>query len=351
MTPKKILHIANRADRLLGRRYYALQNKIQNGFVRNGHNVYWFSDRDIAKTSSIIPARSFGAGACNRKLLEVCRNFRPDVIALSHADIITLETLKEVREILKDVRIFQYNIDGLYTPSNVKSILSRVDVVDYTFMTTAGSALKTVGTETAPACFFPTPVDTSIDIHCNWMKQKFDYDLFFVARYGDWMDPESMRAQAFKYLPEDPPDLRVFMSDSVWGEDFMNAAAASKIGINFNQKPPGEVVGDGGNLYMCSSDRVSLCLGNGLLTFSDSTFMLSELYGSDAIIDVSTYDEFREKVLYFMKNDSERVNIAKKGYEFVHNEHNERCITAYMLETVMGDNYSRTYMWPTEQYS
>ena len=47
----KILHVSNFGDRHNGRLYWNQCFKISNGFVRNGHNVYNFSDRDKSRSS------------------------------------------------------------------------------------------------------------------------------------------------------------------------------------------------------------------------------------------------------------------------------------------------------------
>ena len=350
MKPLKILHIANRAEKHLGKKFYSLPFKINNGFVRNGHNVYWFSDRDVAKTASLIPSAKFGRAACNRRLLEVCRNFRPDVIALAHADLITVETLREVRALLPEARVFQYNIDGLATAGNIGKILDKIEVVDATFITTGGPALKQISAPNAPACFIPNPVDPSIDCLCNWQFNDFDYDLFFVYSRSEWIDQTSMRALAFQNLPHDPPGMRVLMSTNLWGSEFIRGLGTAKMGTCFNQKPPGEPSGLGSNLYLYSSDRISQLMGNGLLTFSDSSFSLTDLYGTDALVDVSDYDDFRDKARFYQANDAARVSVARQGHELSHREFNERLVTGYMLETVMGEEYSHPYRWPLERY-
>ena len=45
------------------------------------------------RCSNIFHSRKLGVGAANRKLLKVCQNYRPDIIALSSADVIRAETL------------------------------------------------------------------------------------------------------------------------------------------------------------------------------------------------------------------------------------------------------------------
>lgn len=351
MQPKKILHVTNRAEKHDGRRFYTLAYKINNGFIRNGHNVYWFSDRDVAKTSTIFPSAKAGRLVCNRKLIEVCKNFRPEVIALAHADIVKPETLQMVKKFLPDVRVFQYNIDALSTRNNIQRVLSKLSVVEHTFMTTAGPALSLVSIPGVQASFMPNPVDPSIDIHRNWEIQDLPYDLLFVGSYSDWLDPESLRAQAFKRLPLDPPGMRVLMSHNIWGSELVAALGASKMAVCFNQKPAGEMqTGKGSKLYLCVSDRISLCMGNGLLSFTDKSFDSAVLYGQDALVEVSCYEEFREKAKFFQNNDDARRKVARKGYELSHKEFNERLVTRYMLETVYGEKFTYDYQWPTERY-
>jgi len=78
----RILHVSHQQLKYLGARNYLIPVRINNGFIRNNHEVFWFSDRDVARCSNIFGTRKMGVGASNRKLLEVCRNFQPDVIAL-----------------------------------------------------------------------------------------------------------------------------------------------------------------------------------------------------------------------------------------------------------------------------
>lgn len=101
---------------------------------------------------------------------------------------------------------------------------------------------------------------------------------------------------------------------------------------------------------MCSSDRISLCMGNGLLTFVDSSFDMGELYGRDSLVEVSNYQEFIDKAYYYHKNDSERVRISRNGCELSHREFNEVLVARYMLETIFDVPYSHEYLWPTEQH-
>lgn len=50
----RILHVSHQQMKHLGARNYFLPVRINNGFIRNNHDVYWFSDRDVARHYSLL---------------------------------------------------------------------------------------------------------------------------------------------------------------------------------------------------------------------------------------------------------------------------------------------------------
>lgn len=350
MNPKKILHVASRADFHLGNRCYGLPYKINNGFIRNGHNVVWFSDRDVAKNASIIPARSLGWKKCNKNFLEYCRNFKPDIIAVCSPTLIERDTLLIAREILPESIVFQYNIDGLFIDANVKKIANKASAVHWTFMTTAGPILNKIANKDAPASFIPNPIDPGIDKFQNHTKDSFKHDLLFVGGKAHWDDPEDVRVVAVDNICQDLPGLDILLSNHMWGDNYIQAYGDSKMVLCFNHRPVGVTGGIGSPLYLGSSDRISFCLGNGLLTFTNAKAELSKLYGGEALVEVDDYDDLLEKVRYYAADDDQRKKIAARGHKVAHENFNCTLVTKYMLETVLSDGYSNEYMWPTEHY-
>ena len=53
----KILHITNFNERFDGRLHYNTSKRLNNGFIRNGHNVLTMSDRDITYYNKITALR------------------------------------------------------------------------------------------------------------------------------------------------------------------------------------------------------------------------------------------------------------------------------------------------------
>ncbi|WP_296644116.1 glycosyltransferase [Thiobacillus sp. 65-1402] len=296
-----------------------------------------------------------GVKACNRKLLEVCRNFQPDVIALSSADIIQAETLVEARKLLPNVAIFQYFIDALFIEHNVQHARGKAEVVDWTFATTAGPILSRLAGSHSRVAFIPNPVDSSIDIHRCHERTDQPHDVFFAGHAHKSLDPEDLRGRAHSLIRERLPAARCAFygqdqGNALYGAAFMRALGEAKIGLNFSQRDSGSEPGPGGALYLYSSDRIGTYLGNGLLTFTTRPFRLSELYGNDAIVEVDGPEDFVDRLHFYLEHDGERQRIAATGYNLAHGEFNERLVSQYMIEATLGLPFSHPYRWPTESF-
>lgn len=352
----RILHASHTHLKSLGARNYFLPVRINNGFIRNNHEVYWFSDRDVARYSSIFGSRTTGVGACNRKFLEVCRNFEPDVIALSSQDILSAETLAEARRILPNVAIFQYYIDPLFDANNFRNARSKAEVLDRSFVTTGGSILSSIAGSRSRVAFIPNPVDPSIDVHRCHERTDQPHDVFFAGHMSPWLAADDLRRHAYSLIQAHLPNTRcAFYGDgpnkAIFGSAFMRALGEAKIGLNFSQRNAKARSGPGGELYLYSSDRIALYQGNGLLVFTTKSFSLSDLYGQDAIVEVEGADDFIDKLRYYLENDEERQKVARAGYELGHREFNERLVSQYMIEATLGLPFSHPYRWPTESFS
>ena len=89
----RILHITNFNERLDGRLFFNTGRRLNNGFIRQGHSVLGFSDRDIQKYYKSITDFK-GAKTLNDKLRKLV-NYKPDLIILGHADLISADQIAE----------------------------------------------------------------------------------------------------------------------------------------------------------------------------------------------------------------------------------------------------------------
>jgi hypothetical protein len=347
MKPLKILHVANRAEKKYGKLFYSFPYKINNGLVRNGHNVIWFSDRDISRALAPIKSQKLGKSACNKALIEFCRNFRPDIILFGHADIITAETIDRIRSEQGQIRVGQYNIDALFVPSNIKNIHSKADVVDMTFVTTDGNVLSRVAKGRSSAAFVPNPVDSSIEVHKNFESDRLPVDVFFAGQISHLSASDDLR-NSLTRLPNDLPEMKIAIHHSIWGDDHQQALGQAKIGLSLSTVPAVISELDKETFFLYSSDRISQYMGNGMLTITDRIFEMQKLYGEGTLIEVRDYKELIEKILYFMQNTTSACNIAREGWRVAHQYFNEKLVVRYMVDALTGGSCSGGYKWSTK---
>src|SRR5436305_818657 len=112
----RILVIGNSGEREPGRRFYSVERKLANGFLRNEHSVWFFSDRDVARAASLFRSSRAGRGAAQEKFRQAVRNYAPQLIVLMHASLIATETLADA----KRARIAQICVDPLFRKVNAE---------------------------------------------------------------------------------------------------------------------------------------------------------------------------------------------------------------------------------------
>src|SRR5579875_873359 len=127
----RFLVIGNAGEREPGRRYYSVERKLANGFVRNGHSVLFFSDRDVARASNLFGSSRAGRGAANARFREAARNFAPHAVVFMHACLIATQTLADAKR--DGARLAQVCVDPLFRAVNVAFLSDRAQAVDATF--------------------------------------------------------------------------------------------------------------------------------------------------------------------------------------------------------------------------
>ena len=158
------MHITNFNDRFDGRLHYNTGRRLNNGFIRNGHNVLTISDRDIIHNYKSIKDFS-GINSLQQKIIDTFNNFKPDILILGHADRVSSETLRKLKEINKDIKMTQWFLDPLskHGPdheNNSKRILDKINYMDTTFLTTDPNSLNL---DLKNSFFMPNPADKSFE--------------------------------------------------------------------------------------------------------------------------------------------------------------------------------------------
>ena len=348
----KILHISNFVQKQNGRLQWNHCFKINNGFIRNGHNVCSFSDRDMSRMNLINKIN--GNKDLNKKLINTFKNFYPDLVVLGHADKVHRDTLSEFKIINKEVKIIEWSVDHYYLNKTSQKLQLNSDFVDAFFITNADEKLNTCLTSRNSISFFPNIFDKSIENLTIYDNNYFKYDLFYALSYGVGTGKLRKkksnydREEILDYITKNIPQIKTNFygydgRQPVWGNQFEKELSNSLLSLNLSRKP---------HIKYYSSDRISQYMGNGSCVFIDINSGLNELFNDNEAVFFDSYDldEFQRKILYYVENIQETRSIAKKGWEKGHSNYNERIVTEYFIDIAFNKFPTKEYSWPINQF-
>lgn len=351
MESKRIVHCANfNLQRLKGCFMNSLQFKLTNGLIRNGHSVFCYPDRDALRMYSMFGHMSkFALKKANAAFLKYCITTRPDGIIFAHADTIFPETIAEIKHHLPNVKILQYNIDTIHPEhdnGNISKILSKIDIVDATLITTADiKRFDVFSPQKHKVGFIPNAVDKSLETAKVFEKSSLDYDLICAV------NPKAIRQFCGKFaktteiiekIAHHTQGLKVLfpqvIGDKLDGANYQATIETSAMGINLS------AINED---YLYSSDRMAHLMGNGVLAFVDKATGFNDLFSDEEIAFYQSEEELWDKIRYFHEHPAERQRIARNGWKKYHELFNEKLVAKYVSEVMFGDFKKEDYPWPT----
>ena len=344
--PLKIIHITNFNRRFNGRLQYNTGRRLNNGFVRLGHNVLTISDRDIIHENKKILDIS-GKNSLQNTIIENTNNFKTDCLILGHADAITEETLQIIKEKNKKLRICQWFLDPLgkkgpdYQKNN-KRILDKVNCMDATFLTSCPSVLST---KIDNSYFIPNPSDPSFEILKNY-EINCQSDVFFAMSHG--VHRGELKKGKFDRREVIINTLRknnkkinfdIYGMNNIqpiWGDKFINAISNSRMGINLSRGEP---------VKYYSSDRIAQLMGNGLLTFIDKKTRYNDFFSKNEMIFYNDLDDLGYKLNKYKKDNKIAKKIAQNGRAAYIKKFNSTIVADFILSKTLGYTSKYKFDW------
>ena len=341
----KIIHVTNFNERFNGRLFFNTGKRINNGFIRLGHSVLEFSDRDIVHNYKSY-ADINGSKTLNKKLLKTCENFVPDMIVLGHADLINIETLHEIKSKYPNLKVAQWFLDPLVKKGpdyekNKKRILDKIDYIDKNFLTTSPSVLSFL--DNNKSFFIPNPVDPSFETLNNFNKD-CDNDVFFAMSHGvhrgvlkpRYFDERTLfleklikRSRNIKF------DLYgVNNVQPIWSNNFLKIISNCKMGLNLSRGKP---------LMYYSSDRIAQIIGNGLVTLIDENTHYENFFNNSEMVFYKNISDLSEKIIKISKDEKLRKKIARNGKAKYTKYFNSNNVANYIIRETFDLNVKNFY--------
>ncbi len=342
----KILHITNFNERYDGRLHYNTGRRINNGFIKLGHNVLALSDRDFLSRSKTL-TDIHGTINLNKKIISIFETFKPNLIVMGHADGVSKETLQKIKKFDENIKFAQWFLDpvtkfGPDYKKNKKRILDKSNLVDSTFVTTHPSAIDF---KIKNSYYLPNPCDESFETLKNY-EHICKKDLFFGMSHGvhrGKLKPgkSDNRELFINSLMKNCENVKFDIygmnnNQPVWGSEFIEKISNSKMGLNLSRGKP---------VKYYTSDRIAQLIGNGLLTFIDKRTGLEKIITTKCAVFYKDLNDLIKKIKKFKENDKSRIKIAKNGRYLYHKYFNSTLVSDYIIKKTFDFNYSKKFRW------
>lgn len=356
---QRIVHVGNFGFKPVKTFIHGTAGKLSNGFIRAGHNVVNFSDRDIARWAGWFGNRKLGGRALRGALHDYCRAAKPDVLLLGHADLIDNDTVLRIRESVPGIRVVQWNVDWLAGPgqavegdntaaSNSGKIVGKDPVVDVTLVSSGGIGLKRLAAQMkSRVAFLPNVVDPSVERARTFEQEDLPNTVFYASssedrrrhHAGAWRDIGEMVHDLRCAVPE--AVIRAYGFDglpTVFGPAMQDAMAASRIGLNISRR---------NDLFLYSSDRMAQMVGNGLVICIDRACGFDTLFGDDEMVFYSTEAELFDAIGRMTADDGLRRSVGRRGWERYQALFRTDVVANYILDLAFDEHDPADYVWPT----
>ena len=346
----RIMHITNFADRHNGRLYFvSIGQKLSRGFVRSGHSVLNFSDRDMIRIGRGV-FDIFGRRSLNKKIISSVKNYNPDLMLIGHADLIDASTLEVVKTYNKNLKIAQWFEDPLINSGpdyneNTKKVLDKLDFIDNTFVTTSPDVLD-FDLNGSNFHYMPIPVDDSVERLKVFEMPNSIFDIFFAMSHGVnrgvlKRGKKDGREDFLETLMANNPTIKFDVyglngRQPIWADSFFNVISKSKMALNLSRGVPKKYY---------SSNRIASLLGNGLLTFIDEKTKFNHFFNNNELVFYKNIDDLSEKMQKLSLDDNLRKKIAKRGWLKYHKYFNSQIVSDYMINKVFNLSRNNKTIW------
>lgn len=337
----KILHISNFNEKNNHRLFnISIATKLTSGLIRNNCDVINFSYRNYL-SQKIFPN-------LDNDILEITKNYRPDLVILGHNNVLKNETLQDLKFQKTKISLWYEDHVANYGPnwrSNLDLIEKNHSLIDNFFITTHPSVIKTRINKNK-LHFLPIPVDENIE-NLKIYKNKFRYkDLFFAlshgVNYGGLKSQFNDEREIFlKKIIKKGKNINFHIlgingDKPKWNYDFYNEMMICKMALNLSRGKP---------LKYASSNRIASYMGNGILTFIDKKIKYQELFSDNEMVFYENENDLVSKISN-LKNDIQKINkIAKNGRDRYFKIFNNLIISDSILSKSLGSTPKYDYAW------
>lgn len=313
-----------------GANYYSGHTRLSNGLIRNGHFVYNFSYRDVAREEAPLGIKELGRKKMNMRFVETAECIAADVVLLGHAEFIEAETLIEIKKRLPNCKIAMWWVDWWHNLVKYDEVMKqRMPLLDALFMTSEPDYVRENYAPTRDVhkfFFMPNSCDPSMDIGKAYEVSEPKHDVLFIGR------PFGSRDDLVTHMKQNMGDINLGLygqgrENFVTGHRYLELVANSRIGINFSRD---------NTMPLYTSNRMVHLAANGCLVMTPETPRMEELFTTDEVVYFSSAADFEEKIRHYLAHPDEAKKIAKAGQIRAHKEYDAKVVTGEIIHKLLA---------------
>ena len=341
MKPIRILHVANFNQFKYGAWFMNLDAKLSHGFIKQGHYVYDFSQRDVARSENAFKSKKLGRSRMIEKLFETASNLSPDLVMLGHSEMISIDELMRLRDLCPSARFAMWYCDPLFKEYEdryeVSLLKDRSRVVDWIFTTSGTDALHSITQGQCGEAHLPNWVLKSCESGRAFEIKGLKNDLIFAGNDYNL----SNRKALLEKLVTDSNDIEFAIYQAlgrprIHGQAYYNELSQSLMGLSLSRRF---------DVPWYSSDRLQQTMGNGVCAISPKTPGLTNLFKNNELIWFDDVSEIFDKIAWHKANQDETRLIAQRGWLAVHEKCSAERIAKFILEKSFELGMSEHYEW------
>lgn len=277
-----------------------------------------------APSISNMPAvRSAIDHKLNRDLLNQIEAYQPDIFLALLGENIYPETLENIRE-MKAVTV-NWLFDTIILPHRLEFMRKAAPFYDHIILIDSLDVLKEIDFKAEHIESIPLGCDPAIHhrikLSSDEMKRYF-CDVAFVGTVTPDREKMLELLSDFKLgiwgrlLQHNSLLKRYYRGTDIYGSDAVKIYNAAKIVIDIHNRFPG------GYKIFNVTPRVFEVPASGGFLITNNIPQLAELYKiGEEIATYDNIDDLRRQITYYLSHESERIAIAKRGYDKAHQDH------------------------------